>query len=216
MSIFIFTTSFFLFFSSGFLQASPTGLDPSLNKNAAVQEKNKEEVELNPSPQMQFMDIGKPKIEEKKFRIIPQDKFFYAHRHGMIPYLGYLRGIVGDKGQMQAQSMGLSYWFVDRFQKQKEIGFSLYKNEGFFYGYSIYPFQSSGRFRSFSRLGLGARVVGEQGMATFLKYDNYHGRLGLGAEWTLLDPMSFRLDGDVVMGFNQTFYLVNLGYIWAW
>jgi hypothetical protein len=75
---------------------------------------------------------------------------------------------------------------------------------------------SQNYIRPYSKLGVGIQVIPSEQLVTFLKYQHYQFRAGIGCEYLIKRASSVRLELEVIASLQSTSTGATLGYVWAW
>ncbi len=70
--------------------------------------------------------------------------------------------------------------------------------------------------RPYGKVGFSMLATPKDGIASILRLTNYHALIAFGIEDTLTDPLSFRMDIELVAGSEQIAAFLCFGYVWSW
>ncbi len=188
---------------------------PILNSEEETATKQSTESDPKLIYELESMDLTESKVKENIH--LELEDFFYSYRKSISPRIGMSYGDHGEEDVDWIGALGMSYRIVYLSSTARELGFNLFSSslgQGF-YDF-VWIFRSHKRIRPFYRVGLSILAHGDEGLATFLNYQNFQIQSGGGIEYSWYDPMSFRLESDVSWGFNSLIATLFLGYTWAW
>ncbi|MCH2532929.1 MAG: hypothetical protein MK008_00635 [Bdellovibrionales bacterium] len=112
---------------------------------------------------------------------------------------------------------GINYMFASQSSKHIEIGADfLTKDIGFFRVGQKNIFYKKQSFRPFIKYGVALSTHAGEQLAGIVNYENYFLNFTVGLEDLLKIPMSVRIETEVYISSNQSYWFNVLSYSWAW
>lgn len=112
---------------------------------------------------------------------------------------------------------GINYMFASKDSKHFEIGADfLTKDVGFFRFGLKNVFYKKQKFRPFIKYGVALTTQANEQLAGIVNYENYYLNLTVGLEDLLKIPMSVRIETELYISKNKTYWFNVLSYSWAW
>lgn len=195
-------------------QSAPGPTDPQLDEPSTNSDLDREKI---PAERIDSIDITEVKGDPFKANDFGSSEYFYPYRRSVSPRLGTLFNsseYADDKSILYL--VGFQLLFQDQFRRSFEGGLDLVSNGTGRAHFSHRWFHSRSRFRPFSKVGLGVKIIPKNGLATLVKFDNWQARGAIGFEHLLLAPLSFRCELEAAVGPRDFEAAIVAGYSWAW
>jgi hypothetical protein len=163
---------------------------------------------------LRSLDIAKPPPAPPGERV-PLE-YFHRYRQGLTLRLGSIYDTDPAKGSSPGFLGGAQYVFASaNLLRNYEAGFDLLSDgTGVMHAAFRFPYSRTS-FRPYTKAGAGIRLVPEDRLITFLRYQNYQIRGAAGFEWTIDDPVSIRLEAEAAIGMEQIQASVNMGAVFS-
>lgn len=158
------------------------------------------ELELSPAPE--------PKTEKLS------DRYFYKY-HNAITVRGGIEERFNDLGTV-GSVLSVLYWLPRRDFRGIEGGADLLSDGAGTFHLASRTLVGRGRWRAFHKIGGGVRIVPSDQLVTFLRLRNWQIRIGGGAEYTISDPISLRVDLEGTFTVEKLAGVLTLGASWSW
>lgn len=144
--------------------------------------------------------------------------YFYKYRSALSAF--YFAGLdskdIADAKSQPFQRFSLQYLFPTETLHALEVGADLQSDGSGALGLSYRWIFSRTKFRPYTKLGAAIRIEPDDQLAALLRIKNYQVRGSAGFERTISDPISLRLDAELIAGPRSVEALVGLGLAWAW
>lgn len=195
----------FLTFVLGILLSislNAVALPQDLDRTYASSEKIKiETVDISPAPPLP------PRSRSSAF--------FYSYRQSLTLRAGALYATRAEDDKNLHTLIGVQYTFpIDL--KPHEAGADLASDGSGILHFARKFVYSRDRFRPYSKLGAGLRIVPSERLTSLLKHKNYQVRAAIGFEQLTRRPMSLRMELEVMASLRSTQSAATVGYVWAW
>ncbi len=176
---------------------------PPSEENVEVDPAKRDAVVISPAPP-ERPDANRP-------------SFFYRYRNGLSPMFGIAydtRASNDEPGILTV--MAIRYLFASESLSSFEAGAELLSN-----GSGAFQIQkridySRTKFRPYTSLGGGIRIVPKDEVATLLRYEHLQLRGSAGLEYFTTDPISARIDVTGIVTTKSPQAQLTLGATWAW
>lgn len=145
-------------------------------------------------------------------KIEQSPEYFYQYRKALTGRLGLG---YDTKSSATFSDIGASFLFSHKLKSYEAAADLMSDGAGLIHAYRRFIY-GSGRFRPYSKVGIGVRIVPADQLATVLRYEHYQLRGGGGAEWLVMNAISARLDGELAVSARGLQALVTLGAVFAW
>ena len=202
-------TAFFLIFVTLMIGHSSLGEpvypDPKVNKPKSTVDEGPPQ---STSP-LRPMDVGVPQEQDQT-----EDSFFYKYQSSVAVNLGAYFMEDTAPNTIMYGLLGATYLWYSPYFTHLETGVEEISSiEGHLW--TMVRWQSSGtnRWRPFYGLGLGVRIIPQNGLATFLQLTDYFARAAYGAEYSVDGRQSWRGEISAACDFQgHPFVTLTLGY----
>ncbi|MCB0393878.1 MAG: hypothetical protein KDD25_04935 [Bdellovibrionales bacterium] len=194
-------------------QAFAAKTDGPAEDEAILDPKPKETVDSD-DPKFKTMEITKPK-EEKENK---EPEYVYLHNESLGPRIG----LIFDPAELSNQKLpdyllGLNYMFASKTGTHWDLSVDVNSNAS---GHMIFSrrwvFYRLERFRPHTKTGLALLLSPVDGLGSFLRFTNYNFYASVGFEDLISDPMSMKLELELIAGSEQMAALLVFGYVWGW
>jgi hypothetical protein len=144
--------------------------------------------------------------------------YFHKYRNGLtaFAFAGVDSKDVADAKSQPFSRFSLQYLFSTQNLHALEASADLQSDNSGALGLSYRWIFSRTRFRPYTKLGAALRIDPADEIAAVLRIENVQVRGSAGFERTIGDPMSVRLDAELIAGPRSVEALAGLGLVWAW
>jgi hypothetical protein len=144
--------------------------------------------------------------------------YFYKYRSALSAFFygGFSTKDYADGKSQPFQRFSLQYLFPTASLDALEVGADLQSDGSGALGLSYRWIFSRTKFRPYTKLGAAIRIEPKDQIAALLRLKHYQVRGSAGFERTISDPISARLDAELIGGPRGVEALVGLGLVWAW
>lgn len=202
------------FLHSAIALAAVTQPEPNLDQKSQENEQGQKA----PSEIIDTIDItpvGKPKNIDSG--LFSTTEYFFPFRNSVSARMGAIynsEAFESNYGTLYL--VGFQYLFHTKSMKGYELGADLLtRGTGRIHASRRWLFNRT-RTRPFGKAGIGWRVDPDQGISTFIRYQNLLARGGFGVEHLLKSPLSLRGEIEIAAGTEFQEGILSLGYSWAW
>jgi hypothetical protein len=162
-----------------------------------------------------LIDIAKPRqLSHRQMRQLSE--YFYPYHRSMTPRVGFsYDSYTYPNDQKFPALFGFEYLYRTQALHSYEAGADLLTDNSGQAHFSRRWFYSRSSFRPYSKAGGGLRIVPNDGLATFLRFENFQVRGAIGAEQLIIDPMSLRFEIEAAISTKRVNLFATLGYSFA-
>ena len=194
--------------------ASVTTPQPNLDE---PEKEQSDKVEKAPSEVVDTINITPVKKTQYEDIGVTSSEYFFPFRSSLSPRVG----IVYNAEAMEEKHgllyvIGFQYLFQTRDMKSYEIGADIITRGTGRLHLARRWLLTRTRTRPYLKAGGGFVLKPEQGMTTFIRYENLQARGAIGVEVLLTPPLSLRAEAELAAGIDQQEGIVTAGYSWAW
>jgi hypothetical protein len=186
---------------------------------SSTHQSSEEHPKLDQSPALDSMIITKPKETEfkKSFEEYKED-YFYKFQSSMSPRLGLTTNIMElEEDKNLDYLIGIAYQLASQSSRKWEIVADVFSyNQGHMQAIVKWLTDPTSRLRSYLKAGLGVFIIPSDELKNFLEINHYNIIIGVGTEYLVTEPMSPRLDIEIISTMEKVYGKLVIGYSWAW
>ncbi len=140
---------------------------------------------------------------------------YYPYRQA----LTFRGGLASDfpKTTFDDNVLGFQYLFPKFLSPKIEAGADLHKEGNGHIHFGVrWIYSERSYFRPSGKISLDHMVESKENLATFAKPENYYARFSGTLEYVVYNPLSLRLEPELLLGFKDSILVVTLGLSHGW